>query len=85
VKTHPAEAAKEARPYHTMKVIATRKCSDCLEIVCFVAPAGAVSQNLKDNHGEYSEEDDNNQHFDGNKQKAAQGDDGTQQGYYEQY
>jgi len=52
-------------------------CSNCLKIVCFVTPAGTVSQNGKDNHNEDREEDDNNQHLDGGKQKAAQSDDGA--------
>jgi len=53
--------------------------------VGFVTPAGAVSQNGKDNHNEDRKEDDNNQHLDGGKQKAAQSYDGTKQCYYEQH
>ncbi len=52
-------------------------CSNCSEIVCFVTPAGAVSQNGKDNHDKDGEKDDNNQDLDGGKQKAAQSDDRT--------
>ncbi len=69
-----------------MKVICNLQgIRNCLEIVCFVTPAGAVSQNGKDNHNEDREEDNDNQYLDGGKQKAAQGDDRTKQGYDEQY
>ena len=61
-----------------MKVIATVEgYSKSLEIVCFVTPAGAISQDRKDNHDQDRKEDDNDQDFNGGEQYAAQSDDGT--------
>jgi hypothetical protein len=55
-------------------------CSQGLEIVCFVTPAGAVSQNRKDDHSHDCKEYHDNQYFYGGEQKAPQRDDRTKQG-----
>jgi len=61
-----------------MKVICNLQgIRNCLEIVCFVTPAGAISQDRKDNHDQDRKEDDNNQDFNGGEQNTAQSDDGT--------
>ncbi len=79
VKTHPADAAKKRDPITRWKSLQPlAECWNCLEIVCFVTPAGAISQNGKDNNNEDRDEDYDDQHLDGGKQKAAQSDDGAE-------
>jgi hypothetical protein len=85
VKTHPADAAKEGRPYHTGEADCNRR-GGCylLEIFYFVTAAGTASQNRKADQGHYGEEDYDDQYLNGSEQKATEREDGTKQGYHQQ-
>jgi hypothetical protein len=71
----PAVAAKEGRPYHTVKGHCNRaKETILLYICCLVTAAGAVAENRKYDYGYDGEEYDDNQDLDCSKQDAPQGD-----------
>jgi hypothetical protein len=85
VKTQPADAAKEGRPYHTGEADCNRSGGGyLLDIFYFVTTAGAASQNGKADEGYYREEYYDNQNLDCREQKAAEREDGTKQGDHQQ-
>jgi|ERR1043166_2590143 hypothetical protein len=82
VKTLPAGAAKEARPYHTAS--GHCKCSWLmiwLEICRFLPAARTTAQDGKNYESEHSDKNGNDQNLDGSQQKATERNDRTQQGY----
>ena len=84
VKTHPADAAKEGRPYHTGQAHCNRtRRVYLLDIFYFVTAAGAASQNRKGDRRYHREEYDDDQYFDCCEQEATERKDGTKQGYYQ--
>jgi len=55
-----------------------------LEIFYFVTAAGAVSQDRKNDHYYYGNEYHDDQDFHGRQQEAAEREDGTKQGDYQE-
>ena len=86
MKTQPAGAAKEGRPYHTAK--GHCKCSGMtiwLDICCLVAAAGAIAKYRKSDQGENGNEYYDDQNLDSGKQDAADADDGAKESYHDEY
>ena len=85
MKTQPAGAAKEGRPYHTAK--GHCKCSGVtiwLEICCLMAVAGASAKYRKSDQYEDGNEYYDDQDLDCGKQESPEGYNRAKQGYHHQ-